>query len=130
MLKMQFCNPVFQPGLNMTVRAGSKWAEFKVINDIGVGLTIPGAPILLEGKETQGKPREAEFVVSTYPVGQGLLIGASEFDTLKDIPLDLLAFNHDPNCRDHEGLQAAIDAHYGDHCRDGYTVVFFWADYR
>ncbi len=120
MLTMKFLAATFQPGLNMTVRDGPKWAE----------LIVPGAPLMLQGVQpfTGAKGVQQD---SHYPAGQGLLLSTAQFDTLKDIPADLLAFNHDPFCREFDGIKAALDASYPNgHGKHGYTVVFFWADYR
>lgn len=98
-----FQNPVFQNGINVTVRYGTKWMEK---SEIGDTLTI---------KETGKKDI----------IAKGLIINKDAFvaNQIKD---GLLEFEHDPACRNIDGLLEELKRVYPDFINiDIVTVLFF-----
>ncbi len=78
--ELLFQNPVFNDGLNVTVRNGDKWMKANI-----------GDTLIL--KET-GKPEE---------IKRAKLIGKGLFPAIL-VPQDLLSSEHDPACRNVFGL--------------------------
>ncbi len=89
MRNLQFLNPVFHAGTNVTVRKGVKWADVRPKDIINLSKT---------GK----KPFGTAEIVSVF-------IGAIEM-----IPHTLLKLEHDPECRDYLGLKSVMINTYGD----------------
>lgn len=99
--KILFKENNFHPGLNVTVRNGSKWQE-----------VTPGD--VLDIRQTQtGEQINAGRVVLAVPAKRG------------QIPDEWLRFEHAPGARTQEGLDLAMKNAYGDYGPD-LTVLFFW----
>lgn len=104
--RLEFQNPVFQPGLNVTVRNGTKWAT-----RLEAGATVA----LGDTEKTVGEARVV--FVATFDIGgkhEALVLLAS-----------LLAFEHDPACRTFGGLSEVLDRVYPDGWGPVLTVVGF-----
>jgi len=101
--RLLFKNPVFESGVNVTVRYGTKWS-----------VQAPPESIV-EVWETNGGYLFDAFIVDT------------ELHRVCDIPEDLLHQEHDPACRTHEGLLAVLRKVYGSkiNSRVWVTVVAF-----
>jgi hypothetical protein len=99
-----FKKPVFQEGVNATVRLGNKW-HFRAPPES-----------IVEIRET---------------TGDGYLFDAFIVDNLWlkicDIPIDVLQHEHDPNCRTHAGLIAELERVYRKKVspRDKVTIILF-----
>lgn len=85
---MLFQNPVFHPGLNVTVRNGRKWADLR-----------PGD--LLDVQAADG---------TSVCQGRSLFTWTGAVD---DIPSYYLKFEHDPQCQSREGLRSVLGEVYG-----------------
>ncbi len=98
---IDFVNPTFHTGLNITVRHGDRWAKLARIGDT----------LLIAGR--QGEIRAP-------------LVGMLCCD-LRDIPAGILPLEHDAAARDHEGLKRVLDDIYGptDTAERLVTVLFF-----
>ncbi|WP_108484577.1 hypothetical protein [Oceaniglobus ichthyenteri] len=99
--KIDFVNPTFHSGLNITVRHGDRWTKLARIGD---RLQIAG--------------REGEI--------QAPLVGMFYSD-LRDIPQAFLDLEHDGDARTHAGLKTILDQIYGP-TQDGermVTTLFF-----
>ena len=106
-LKLLFKNPVFADGAQSTVRLGTKWRD-----DLRgeVGKRVPVA-------DTE----------SGEVVGQATILGTiyGKYSTVANISTGC---QHDEDCRDIKGLNAAMERAYGDKFNPdtaGVTVVFF-----
>lgn len=88
---LYFLNPVYAPGLNVTVRRGHKWWD----------MVKPGDLVFV--RET-GKPKTlvSGVVIGAYPT------------TCEEIPEEVLEKEHDPDCRNLGGLLEAMHRAYGD----------------
>jgi hypothetical protein len=76
MRTIEFQNPVFKPGfLNYTVRLGEKWGDLEIGEKVHIGET--------------GLVGEIQIVVRCR---------------LKNIPSDVLRFEHDKECKNYFGL--------------------------
>lgn len=107
MHSLNFNNPVFHEGLNVSVRRGLKWYY-------RLELTTPRHPVRL----TTGR----------YTPIRGKEIGHLEARVFRccDIPLELLSMEHDPACRTRRGLQRGMEEAYpGFDRREIVTVVIF-----
>ena len=101
--EMLFVNPVFnEEGLNVTVRAGDKWMEANV-----------GDELICKDTDTYEVLRRATIVGKAY------------------IPCDLISetwlkFEHDPNCMDYPGLFRVMKEVYPNFTENSLvTVIFF-----
>ncbi len=105
-----FGTPTFHDGLNITVRAGDKWAKLLVLGD-----TIELRAVSMDGSPGDlVHPTDAE------------IIGVRAFASLIDIPPRLLRHQHDPTCIDRFGLLKAMEAVYPDYdARAQVTVIAF-----
>lgn len=104
MRELLFRNPVFRPGLNVSVRNGTKWADLQ-----------PGE--LLTLRETDGPVVGLATAVMTRSV------------TFTELPEIWLRQEHDPLCTTKAGLAAALDQAYGPgQWGPDLTVVFFHAE--
>ena len=99
-----FLEPVFHPGLNVTVRNGDKWMQ----TNIGDGLLI--------------KKTGEDTVIHTAD------LIAKAYVPFRLIPEAWLAYEHDPACRTLEGLfEYGMKPAYPDFTEDNYvTVLLFW----
>ena len=97
--RMNFRNPIFQDGLNCTVRCGCKWANLRI-----------GEKIILS--------RGQEAVVEKIIVCR-----------FKDLSEADISVEHDPNCRSKVGLFNYLAGIYPEFARDKensvVTVVYF-----
>jgi hypothetical protein len=103
---MEFLNPTFVNGLNLTVRLGDKWKKAN-----------PGDSLLLvKTGEADGRPGFVEDVIIT------------RFSTLERYS-ELIKLNHDPECRTVMGLINAMKKSYGEQFSLDAQValVLFWA---
>jgi len=100
--ELLFQNPVFQQGINVTVRNGDKWMKV----NIGDELVI---------KET-GKD---EVIVSGKVIGKALLPASL-------CPTELLFYEHDPNCRCVSGLIKVMENIYPNFAPNNLvTIIIF-----
>lgn len=97
-----FQNPQFHKGLNVTVRNGDKWMKVNV----GDMLFI---------KET-GKKR---LIANGTVVGKALL-------PAKLIPKELLQYEHDPSCRNIDGLLLEMKRVYPDFSENNLVTVLLF----
>jgi len=101
MKKLLFGNPVFHSGINVTCRAGLKWADT-------LGQTVDVADV-----ENEVECGEAKIV--------GVLV-----TELENIPESVLQLEHDPACRTKEGIEKELRTIYGNLSDDAtITVLFF-----
>ncbi len=104
---LNFKNPVFRPGLNVTVRAGDEFDDHPSVK--------PGATVTLACPE-----RGLEC-------GTALIVAAEHFESAAAIPRDLLLFEHVPACRDDpEELDRQLIDCYGKDYGPGVTLIFFY----
>jgi hypothetical protein len=101
--ELLFQNPVFHPGLNVTVRNGDKWMKV----DIGDSLVI---------KET-GKDQQ---------IAHGKVIGKALLP-IKLIPDALLQYEHDPSCRNLAGLISEMKRVYPDFSEGNLVTVLLFS---
>ena len=87
MKTLKFTNPVFNFGLNVTVRRGDKWLD----------VCIPETVMVADTKRGD--------------IGEVLVVGKM-FIQLNLIPAPILSLEHDPRCRDREGLLAEMQETY------------------
>lgn len=110
MAAFNFKNPVFHPGLNVTVRAGDEYAHHPHIK--------PGEIVTLNCPD------------QSRDCGRALIIATLFYETLGDVPRDLLAFEHMPSCRhDIDELQRQLVANYGEDYGPGVTLIFFYCPF-
>jgi hypothetical protein len=88
---LEFLNPVFNEGLNVTVRNGDKWLH----------RVKPGDRVLL------AKTGETPVMDS-----QNRVVGVF-FCSLDELPSSILRHEHDPACRTKAGLRKCLDETYG-----------------
>lgn len=105
-----FRNPVFNEEglLNITVRRGLKWAK----------------------TFTDKHPVDCPIATADEPeeqIGMAHVIGIKTYDALVDIPLHYIFFEHDPACRNFQGLYRKMSEAYGETFRidEPVTVIFF-----
>jgi hypothetical protein len=102
-MKMKFNNPVFNKGLNLTVRRDTKWFSY---------LVTP-SPTTFEIERRKGTQKASVAAVAAVP-----------FYRLKDS--GLLEFEHDPACRTYGGLLKVMqDTYPGFKEEEIVTLVFF-----
>jgi len=95
-----FLEPVFHPGLNVTVRNGDKWMKA----DVGDDLLI--------------KKTGEDKIIHT-----GMLLGKA-YVPFKLIPDEWLAHEHDPKCLTREGLfEHGMKPAYPDFTEDDFVTV-------
>jgi hypothetical protein len=101
-----FSNPVFQAGVNATVRLGEKWASRVHAEDI--------VEVYAHNAERRSYLFDA-FIVDTIVA------------KICDIDEDLLEHEHDPSCREPQGLLAELRRVYGNTVspRDKVTIILF-----
>lgn len=112
MKDLLFKNPVFHSGLNITVRDGVKWGRL----DDTRGLV----------EEVSLRDTDSGRLVANGAIFGRLVLRQDQ------IPQQVMALNHDPACRTPKGLEAAMQAAYGDdrHEMGFVTVLFFMLDNR
>jgi len=99
---LQFKNPVFKEGVNVTVRHGDKW-----LHAVSVGDTV----VI---KETDGEA-----------LGEAMVVGQLYLPA-RLIPQEVLDLEHDPKCKTHKGLFAVMKEVYPDfHEHSPCTVLLF-----
>ncbi len=104
---LDFRNPVFHPGLNVTVRAGDEYVDHPTVK--------PGATVTLGCTE-----RGLEF-------GPALIVSTQHFESVAAVPPSLLLFEHVPTCRDDPAeLHRQLTDCYGTDYGPGVTLVFFY----
>lgn len=108
---IKFGNPVFRPGINLTVRKGNKWmgAESRGYGSMPQGhYEIMGPDEIIDGEVEVLETRRRPF---NYFAGQ----------------FGILSFEHDPDCRNFAGLLADMQRAYGKGFtkKDEVTLVFF-----
>lgn len=104
--ELLFRNPIFNMGLNVTIRNGDKWRKVNI-----------GDKLLLKGVESKNNIIEAEKTGTL--VGKALL-------PFHLIPNDLLKYEHDPACRTPAGLLAEMKRVYPDFSYSNVvTVILF-----
>ena len=97
---LEFLNPVFNEGLNVTVRNGDKWLH-RISPGDKIAVTKTG---------------------ETPPVdSQNRVIGVF-YCSLDELPAAILRHEHDPACRTKAGLRKVLDDTYGP-TRDGHRMV-------
>lgn len=89
MPKLEFTNPVFHEGTNVTVRVGAKWCRHDIVGEY-VEVWEAGGEKLFEAHIEQ---------ILVCPVWM--------------VPSTWLAKEHDPACRTGGGLIAELSRHYG-----------------
>ena len=101
--RLQFHNPVFKDGMNVTVRKGDKWTH----------QVLPGSTVVL--KKTDGDD-----------LGEAYIAGVM-YLPLRLIPPAVLKLEHDPKCRNPKGLLAVLRSVYGEDVNENTacTVLFF-----
>jgi len=99
-----FQNPVWHPGLNVTVRLGDKWAR---IMDSGC-------------KEVEIKKTGSDEVLAKAKLKTYAKIPFSL------IPTQWLEAEHDPKCRDMHGLRQEMINAYGGKFDDDADVTVLW----
>jgi hypothetical protein len=92
LLTIEFDNPVFHDGVNVTVRAGDKWVKRLRLGDYFV-------------------PVKAGCV-DDAPCHINCVIGLF-YCPVDELPDGLLVHEHDPACRTREGLEAELERIYG-----------------
>lgn len=102
MRELKFLNPTQHPGLNLTVREGTKWANVKPAEMIKMVGTNDGVVV--------GHARVAEAMV---------------LPDVDDIADGLLEFEHDPACRTFEGLKNALAEAYPEGWGPVVTLLFY-----
>jgi len=102
--KIDFVNPVFHSGLNITVRHGDRWVHLARLGD---RLQIDGHDGMIEAPLT------------------GML-----YTDLRNIPEGILPLEHDEDARSPAGLKRILDEIYGptDTGERMVTVLFFTID--
>lgn len=102
--RIEFANPQFRPGVNVTVRDGVKW-----------DMKVDRLPKTFEIGQTDGPT-----------VGRAWIIGKMVVPA-QSIPLEVLLLNHDPSCREPDGLVRGMRAAYGPTWNPSsqVTVLFF-----
>lgn len=104
---LQFKNPEFHKGLNVTIRRGLKWYANASVGD--------KIKIVRTGEED-------------IPLATGMIVGLKPQNFLAIRPDDL-AFEHDPACTNWDGLIFAMERAYPDFKEDEeITVVSFWIE--
>jgi len=93
-LRLEFKTPVFNQGLNVTVRRGHKWVDSK------------GQRVQLWGN---GQSHGEVIITAVYP---GRFCDL--FDNNYPMQTDFLRLEHDPTCHNVAGLRKAMIAAYPD----------------
>jgi hypothetical protein len=101
---LEFLNPQYHFGDNVTVRKGYKWVEKAHEGDV-VWIVRTG---------------------ETNPVAKGIIKEMNSHQTIKDCHLEDLWLEHDPECRTPNGLVVAMLRAYPDFTlNDPVTVIKF-----
>lgn len=102
MRKLKFKNPVFEFGLNLTVRKGSKW---------------------------HGKTGNVRLTDVNGSFKKRAIITTTMYGNYSDVTDEIVKYEHDPECRTVEGLTKAMKEAYPDFKEtDDITLVFFRVD--
>lgn len=102
---LEFLNPTYHDGLNVTVRRGEKWYL-----QARVGDTV----CLCKTGENHS------------PLAVGMIVGL-KYEPFLSIRKDDLTFEHDPTCTDIDGLMRAMTNAYPDFKEtERVTVMSFW----
>ena len=97
---IEFQNPVFHDGINVTVRNGDKWARKLKLGDH-----------LMPTRTGETPPYDSQNrVIGIY------------YCSLDELPATVLRQEHDPKCRTKSGLAAELDSVYGP-TRFGHRMV-------
>ena len=102
---MKFANPVFESGINLTVRKGDKWAD-------------------LQSRQVVTLTNEDKDNV----LGFAMILDVVHLNSFREIIKHeaLLGFGHDSRCRDFMGLLCVMKEMYPDFTPDdSVTLVFF-----
>lgn len=100
--ELLFMNPVFHPGMNVTVRNGDKWMKANV----GDRLII---------KETDKKD----------VLKHGRVVGKAHIP-FKMVPEKWLDYEHDPSCHTYDGLLNEMKRVYSGFSEENYVVVLLF----
>jgi hypothetical protein len=101
--KLEFLNPTFHKGLNVTVRLGNKWYKNAHVQD---EIQICRAD-------------------SNMPLAEGVIVGL-KYVNFKEITIRDLLNEHDPECRTPGGLAFAMMGAYDEFSLDDdVTVIEF-----
>lgn len=104
---MLFQNPVFNKGLNVTVRNGSKWMKVEI-----------GDTLLIKGVSEESSATEIDQIGTL--AGKALL-------PMRFVPDVFLIYEHDPYCRTRDGLLAEMKKVYQDFSENNIvTVLLFY----
>lgn len=102
---LEFLNPTFRPGVNVTVRSGRKW---DMIVDV-----LPKNVMVRDGGQNK-------------VIGDAKIVGKLVMPAIQ-IPTDILNLEHDSGCRNLIGLWKAMRKAYGPtwDIEQEVTVLFF-----
>ena len=104
---LEFRNPVFHPGLNVTVRAGNEFVNHPSVK--------PGVTVTLQSPGGNEK------------YGYALIVATKHFPSVAAIPPDLLRFEHMPTCRsDTAELDRQLVKSFGPDYGPDVTLIFFY----
>ncbi len=98
MRTLEFLNPVFAAGSNVTVRKGLKWSDVKPGETVNLAET---------GKDPFGTAKIKSIFVGT----------------MLNIPNELLRREHDPKCRNFSGLFSVMKETYGNIAKNEVVTV-------
>ncbi len=117
MRELLFLNPVVRPGLNLTVRNGTKWDDKSY-----PGKSLDIKPTLdAHGKPTTGKLGHA------VAIGHVLSTQVVNMDQMEpQVLAKVLRHEHDPACMREEGLVIAMDRAYPQGWGPYVTLLWFW----
>lgn len=104
MLTIEFDNPIFHEGVNVTVRSGDKWAKRLRLGDYFVPVR--------------------SGCVEDAPLHVDCVIGIV-YCPFDELPEGLLMHEHDPACQTKEGLAAELDRIYGP-ARNRLVTAIVW----
>jgi len=102
--RLQFKNPVFHDGVNVTVRHGDKW-----LHKVAVGDRVQIA-------QTDGDD-----------LGEAMVCGLLYLPA-RLIPQEVLDLEHDPKCKTHKGLFAVLKEVYPDFSEHSACTVVLFCD--
>lgn len=105
---LKFMNPIFNKGMNLTVRMGNKWKDIVDKGDKDI-------EILESGRDTA--------------IAHGKILTYS-YLPFSMVPNNWLQLEHDPKCRDMHGLRQAMINAYGDKFDDDQQVTVLWFEVK
>lgn len=115
MRTMNFVGDGLHPGLNLTVRAGGKWADLKA-----------GEPIRIHVCSVRHKG-DCSFAQGCGGEGPAAVVGVWHAADVHAVPESLMRFERVAAARDRAGLNDALCAAYGPAFdENGLTLVLIW----